>query len=134
MKRHDRWVALEVLEEYAEGQAPKTPEEFERVLKEKIRELFGEFGLVKCRLRVVERDERGLFIVNVDASCMDMMRTALLLMPFPVNDILASGTLAKLREKLREKMTWREFKQSLGGLLGRSSRGREGASEQSSES
>jgi len=103
-KEKDRWLAIEVIDE------DLSREELTKILREKFYELFGTFGVIVAPIYVLEKDPRGYFIAKTTSAGLDMIRTCCLFIQKPqINIILVSGTLKKLREKMKERKLWKEI-------------------------
>ena len=104
MKVKDRWLAVEVI-----GADP-SKEELAKFLRKTFYKLFGILSVHKCPIYVVEKDARGFFIIKTTAEGLDMLRVcALLAKEYHINIVLASGTIKKLKEKIKEKKLWKEL-------------------------
>ena len=104
----DRWLAIEVIGE------DLSKEELTKILREKFYELFGTFGVTIAPIYVLEKDQRGYFIVKTMSSGLDMIRTCCLFIKKPqINIVLVSGTLKKLREKMKKRKLWSEMQKEL---------------------
>jgi len=107
VKEKHRWVIIEVIGDEL------SKEELIKAINQKIYELFGTIYGSRVIYKLIEFDKsRGIGIIRVNLSALDMLRTVFLFLKeingkkMLINDLLVSGTLKALQTKLKKKETW----------------------------